>query len=147
MRQIVFSGKLQCLGGAVGHAQTAEAAVRKINKIETRSFLAVSMSLFALDLDHVGGAKSHAGAAGNAIVAAGFGKLCKLNVPAVGWAHVKIFAGILNRNHRPVDASDGDPHACDQAPAAFHNVFDHTHIAPIRELRNSGIVNYSDLSN
>jgi hypothetical protein len=88
MRQFIFSGKLQCLGGTVDHAQTTKAAVRKINKIEAGSFLAVSMSFFALDLDHIGGTKSHAGAAGNAIMATGFGKLLKLNVPAVGWAHV-----------------------------------------------------------
>jgi hypothetical protein len=101
--------------------------MRKIDEIEAGSLLAVGMSLFALNLDHVGGAESHASAAGNAVMSAGFREALELNMTAVGGTHIQIFLWILNRNHRSIDTPDSHPHSCDEAPATHQNVSDHTH--------------------
>ena len=130
MRQIVYIRKLQRMGGAVRDTKAAKATVREIDEVKAGAFFTVGMDLFPLDLDYVCWAKPHTGATSNAIVGPGLRELLELNVPAVGRTHVEILAWILNRNHRPVDASNGDPHACDQAPATNQDFFDHTHLQP-----------------
>jgi hypothetical protein len=101
--------------------------MRKIDEIESGSFFAVGMSLFSLYLDHIGRAESHARATGNAVMGAGFRETFELDMPAIGGAHVNMFPGVLDRNHRPVDTPDSHPHPGDQAPATHQNVSDHTH--------------------
>jgi len=101
--------------------------MRKIYEIEAGSFFAVGMSLFALNLDHVGGAESHASTAGNAVMSASFREALELNMPAIGGAHMQIFPWVLDRNHRSIDTPDSHTHTCYQAPATHQNVSDHTH--------------------
>jgi hypothetical protein len=101
--------------------------MRKINKIDTGAFFAVGMSLFALHLYHVCRAESHARTTGNAVVSAGFREALKLDMPAVSGAHMQGSPWVLHRNHGPIDTPDSHPHPCDQAPATYQNVSDHSH--------------------
>ena len=74
----------------------------KIYEIESGPFLGMCVGFFPLHLDHIGGAKTHTGAAGHAVVGASLRESFEFDVTPMRRTHPEMPAGGLNRDHRPV---------------------------------------------